>query len=75
MSDVWMLGPTALAFGLRRLGFTPTEADRIVALRLRYVRGHFRELTDPHKRVLFARYLVEHGWLNEGIADVDLTEW
>jgi len=67
MSDLWMVGPTALALGLRRLGFSPREAERIVALKLRYVRGGFRETTEQQKRLLFARWLVDHGRLGEGV--------
>lgn len=68
-----MVGPTALALGLRRLGFAPREAERIVALKLRYVRGGFREVTDAQKRLQFVRWLVAHGQLSEGIDD--LVEW
>ena len=65
MSDLWMIGPTALALGLRRRGFTPREAERLVALKLRYVRGAFRELTDRQMHLLSARWLVEHGRLDD----------
>ena len=68
-----MVGPTALALGLRRLGFTPREAERLVALKLRYVRGGFREVTDAQKRLLFVRWLVDNGQLSEGTDD--LVEW
>jgi hypothetical protein len=60
MIDFWTLGPTAAAFGLRAHGFAPREAERLVALKLRYERGEFRELTD-HDRLRFLRWLVEHG--------------
>jgi hypothetical protein len=81
MSDLWMVGPTALALGLRQRGFSPREAERLVALKLRYVRGGFREFTNEQKRLRFARWLVDHGWLDEGGddaieevgADVDLA--
>jgi len=69
MSDLWMVGPTALAFGLRRHGYSLREAERLVALKLRYVRGEYRELTEPQKRLRFARWLVDHGWLSEDIDD------
>ncbi len=69
MSDLWMVGPTALAFGLCRHGFSLREAERLVAIRLRYVRGGYRELTEPQKRLRFARWLVDHGWLSEDIDD------
>ena len=67
MSDFWTLGPTATALALRASGFSAREADRLVALRLRYLRGGFRELTDEQKRLRFARWLVDHGQLNEGV--------
>ena len=69
MSDLWMVGPTALALGLRRHGFSLREAERLVALKFRYVRGEYRELTEPQKRLRFARWLVDHGWLSENIDD------
>jgi hypothetical protein len=69
MSDLWMVGPTALELGLRRHGFSLREADRLVAIRLRYVRGEYRELTEPQKRLRFARWLVDHGLLSEDIND------
>ena len=46
-------------------GFTPFSAARLVALRRRYEQGEFRELTDEEKRLLFGRWLVEHGRLRE----------
>ncbi len=60
MIDVWTLGPTAAAFGLRARGFSPQEAERLVALKLRHERGEFRELTD-RDWLRFLRWLVEHG--------------
>ena len=60
MIDFWTLGPTAAAYGLRARGFSPREAERLVALKLRYQRGEFRELTN-HDRLRFLRWLVEHG--------------
>ncbi len=47
-------------------GFPPLSAARLVALRRRYEQGEFRELTDEEKRLLFGRWLVEHGRLREG---------
>src|SRR5581483_7155626 len=65
MTDFWTTGPTAAALGLRVLGFSPREAERLVRLKLRYERGGFRELTITHKRLLFARWLVDHGRLSD----------
>jgi len=66
MTDFWTMGPTAAALGLRAQGCSPREAERLVRLKLRWERGDFRELTDQQKRLLFTRWLVEHGWLDEG---------
>jgi len=66
MPDVWTIGPTAAARALRACGFSPRQADCLVALKLRYDRGSFRELTTTEKRLLFIRWLVERGRLNEG---------
>ena len=61
MIDIWTIGPTAAALGLRRHGFTPPQAERLVALRLRRERGELHELTYEECRRRFYRWLVEHG--------------
>jgi hypothetical protein len=66
MRDLWTIGPTAAAHSLRACGFSPRQADCLVTLKLRYDRGSFRELTVSQKRLLFVRWLVERGRLNEG---------
>jgi hypothetical protein len=71
MRDIWAIGPTAAAHALRACGFSPRQAERLVALKLRHDRGSFRELTTPQKRLLFVRWLVAHGRLNEGHAVID----
>jgi hypothetical protein len=68
MTDFWSVGPTRAALGLRVLGFTPREAERLVVLKIRYERGGFREVTEvsqEQKRLCFARWLVEHGRLTD----------
>lgn len=47
-------------------GFSPRQADRLVALKIRYERGAFRELTTAQKRLLFVRWLVRHNHLSDG---------
>jgi hypothetical protein len=69
--DIWAIGPTAAALSLRSHGFSPSEASRIVALRVRFERGEFRETTRAQKRLEFARWLVEHGRLTEHIDTVE----
>ena len=44
--------------------FSAGEAERLGALRARYERGEFREVTDRQRRA-FARWLVENGWFAE----------
>ena len=66
MPDVWTFGPTAAARALRAFGFSPRQAERLVALKMRYERGAFRELTTVQKRLLFVRWLVEHGRIGDG---------
>lgn len=39
----------------------------MVGLKLRYDRESFRELTMSQKRLLFVRWLVEHGRLDDGL--------
>jgi hypothetical protein len=66
MPDVWTFGPTAAAQALRACGFSPRQAERLVALKIRYERGVFRELSATQKRLLFARWLVQHGRIGDG---------
>jgi hypothetical protein len=66
MIDFWTFGPTAAARGLRALGFSPGEAERLVALKLRCERGEFSELSQEQKRLRFVRWLVRHGRLGDG---------
>ncbi len=66
MPDVWTFGPTAAAQALRASGFSPRQAERLVALKIRYQRGAFRELTTAQKRLLFVRWLVQHNHLSDG---------
>jgi hypothetical protein len=68
MTDFWSVGPTRAVLGLRAIGFTPQEAARLVALKIRYERGGFREVAEAsqeQKRLRFARWLVEHGRLTD----------
>ena len=65
MPDVWTFGPTAAARALRAFGFSPRQADRLVALKIRYERGAFRELTTAQKRLLLVRWLVQHNHLSD----------
>jgi hypothetical protein len=51
---------------LRRLGFSPHEVGRLVALRWRYERGDLREAPDVPRRWRFVRWLVERGRLSDG---------
>jgi hypothetical protein len=66
MIEIWRMGPIAAAVTLRGLGFTPREANRLVELKLRCERGDLDDPTDTQKRLLFVRWLVESGQLNEG---------
>ena len=68
MPDGWTAEATATAF-LRVLlvcGFSREEGEHLLALRLRYQAGAFRELTPGQNRLLFVRWLVEHGRLSDG---------
>ena len=65
MHDFWTLGPTGAALHLRARGYSWSEAERLVQLKLRYDRGRFRETTDELTRLEFARWLVDHGWLSD----------
>ena len=51
MSDFWMIGLSGAALYLRANGFSWSESDRLLRLKLRYERGEFRELTDENKRL------------------------
>lgn len=67
MRDVWSIGPAAAAHALRACGFSPRQAERLVALKLCYERGYYRERTAEQNRLLFARWLVEHGRLSDDL--------
>lgn len=67
VTDFWWFGPSAAALALRRMGCSPRDADRLVALKLRQLRGDL-ELTEEQKRLRFARWLVRHGRIGEGRA-------
>ena len=71
MTDFWAIGPTAAAVILRTRGFSPHEAERLVRLKVRYLRGDFRELTPGQRRLahlLFLRWLAQHGRFDDGEA-------
>ena len=67
MRDIWSIGPTAAVRALRACGFSSRQADNLVALKLRYERGAFREQSAAQNRLLFVRWLVEHGRLDDGL--------
>jgi len=69
LADFWTLGPTAAAVSLRAMGFGPREADCLVALKLRYLRGDFPKPTLEEKRLHFARWLVQTGRLTDAVPD------
>jgi hypothetical protein len=52
------------AYALLLCRFSPREAERLVALKMRAERGEFRELTDAD-RLACARWLVAHRRLTE----------
>ena len=66
MIEIWRMGPLAAAVALRGLDFSPDEANRLVALKLRCERGDLDDPTDAQKRLLFARWLFQNGRLSEG---------
>jgi hypothetical protein len=69
--DVWTVGPTAAEHCLRSLGFSPSQASRLAAMRVRYQRGAFRKPTSEQKRLEFARWLIARGYLTEHIDSVE----
>jgi hypothetical protein len=44
-------------------GFTPAETARLLAARNRIQHGDLNEWTDDYKRLRFARWLYEHGYI------------
>jgi hypothetical protein len=65
MSDFLKIGLPGAALYLRANGFSWSESDRLLQLKLRFERGPFREVTDEQKRLEFAKWLVDHGRLND----------
>jgi hypothetical protein len=51
--------------GLQAQGFSSREAERLVRLKLRVGRSQIRVFTAEQKRLLFIRWLVQQGQLNE----------
>jgi len=51
---------------LRADGFTDEAIERLIIVRQRYQHGEYSEETDESKRLLFAKWLYEHGKLGEG---------
>jgi hypothetical protein len=64
MRDVRATISRAVREHLRRRGFAPGEAERLVALKIRHERGELNE-SPPDERMRFGRYLVEAGWCAE----------
>ncbi len=58
--------PVATAGSLVGLGFSASEAARLLALRERFDRGDLNELTQEVQRPRFVRWLVEQRRLHEG---------
>ena len=50
---------------LREHGFSVGEEAALRALRQRYERGDLNEISIEHKRLEFARWLVQHGRLTD----------
>ena len=68
MNDFWIIGLSGAALCLRANGFSWSESDRLVRLKVRYERGAFREVTDEQRRLEFCKWLVDHGKYSEGEA-------
>ena len=67
MPDIWSIGPTAAAHGLRAHGFSFEEANRLVDVLQRDARGAFPDLEGvDRKRLLFACWLVDRRKLGNG---------
>ena len=66
MDDSCTLSATAAMLGLQAQGFSPREAERLVRLKLRVGRSQIRVFTAEQKRLLFIRWLLQQGRLNEG---------
>lgn len=68
MRDIWTIGSTASTRALRACGFSPHQAQRLVALRLRYERDALLGQTAAQKHFLFVRWLVDRGRLDDGLS-------
>ncbi|HEU5318962.1 MAG TPA: hypothetical protein VFX49_22825 [Chloroflexota bacterium] len=60
---------TAAGTPLSELGFSAREGAALQSLRRRYVRGELNEISIEHRRLEFARWLVQHGRLTDYLAD------
>jgi hypothetical protein len=64
MHEIRRFPPLDATLALVALGFEPIQAARLVALRLRLAPDGLDAAAQ--KRLLFARWLVEHGRLSDG---------
>ncbi len=54
---------------LRTNGFTDEQIDRLVVVRERYRRNEYSDETQESKRLLFVKWLCDHGRLDNGEID------
>jgi hypothetical protein len=71
MDEIRRLAPLEATLALVALGFEPIQAARLVALRLRLRLARDEQdapaATTARKRLRFARWLVRHGRLSDGL--------
>ena len=70
MRGTYAVVPSHAVLQLRVLGFSWPQIGRLLFLRRRYQRGDFRELTYENKRMLFAQWRYEHGYLSDDLSRV-----
>ncbi len=44
-------------------GFTPEEVSRMLKVKGEIASGHYTDITDEHKKLLFVQWMIEHGKL------------
>ena len=70
MRGTYAVVPSHAVLQLRVLGFSWPQIGRLLYLRRCYQRGAFYELTYEFKRMKFAQWSYEHGFLSDELRRV-----
>jgi hypothetical protein len=66
VNDFWTIGPSGAERRLRLAGFSAAQAERLVALRLRYEAVDARDMP-VEQRTALLQWFLDHGRHDEGL--------